>query len=253
MVYNPKILLHRAGRPENTLKAIHSALKYKEVDGLEIDIRTCRDAIVVFHDRNLSRATRGKIRENLKNLDYSSLRRVDIFGKEHIPSLYEVLLSLRNSPRRKSFFVKLDIKEYDERMKKDLSELIECVNGNVRFIIDIDQEIGNTHRLELYKYWKEKRNSHVLLEVPDRMTLPILEASDIVGYTFDERNVYSSIPIYIRKRKMVDVYITNVSVETLKRILMNLKKYNPNFITPHYLLDLSVVKSLIKMLYDCRC
>lgn len=251
MTETPKILLHRAGMPENTLKAIRSALEYKEVDGFEIDIRPCKDTIVVFHDKDLSRATRGKIRENLKNLDYSSLKKINVFGKEYVPSLYEVVLSLKNSLKRKGLFVKLDIKEYDEKMKRDLSQMIDSVNGNVRFIIDIDHEMGDMHRLELYRYWKGKRNSHVLLEVPGRMNRSILESSDIIGYTFHEGNVYSSIPIYIRKRKMVDVYIANVSKGTLKRILMHLKKYNPNFITPNYMMNVLLVKNLIKMLYNC--
>lgn len=74
-------LAHRgftAEAPENSLAAFQAALEL-EVDGIELDVRTCKTGeVVVFHDPTLSRMTdgrgfvKGKSLKELKNLRIKS-------------------------------------------------------------------------------------------------------------------------------------------------------------------------------------
>jgi len=85
------IFAHRGAsgtEPENTLKAIKSALAMK-VDGIEIDVHQVENKLVVIHDRWLHRTTTGM--GQLQNYSVSSLKTLDAGDGEQIPELNEVL------------------------------------------------------------------------------------------------------------------------------------------------------------------
>ncbi len=80
--------------PENSLAAFKNAMELG-VDGIELDIRTCKSGeIVVFHDSYLSRMTSGK--GFIKNRRLSELKRQRLLfqkqeTREQIPTLEEVI------------------------------------------------------------------------------------------------------------------------------------------------------------------
>lgn len=86
-----QIIAHRGASgdyPENTLKAFQAALD-QDVSMIEFDVQSCKDDIVVFHDRWLERRTKHKGR--LKDKTLLELKRLDVGQGESIPTLLEVL------------------------------------------------------------------------------------------------------------------------------------------------------------------
>jgi glycerophosphoryl diester phosphodiesterase len=84
------IFAHRGAsgvEPENTLKAIRSALE-ANVDGIEVDIHQVGDKLMVIHDRWLHRTTSGL--GQLQNYSFEELRLLDAGDGEVIPDLDEV-------------------------------------------------------------------------------------------------------------------------------------------------------------------
>jgi len=75
--------------PENSLAAFRAALELG-VDGLELDVRTCKTGeVVVFHDPTLARMTNG--RGFVKNKSLAELRELVLKdSQERIPTLEEV-------------------------------------------------------------------------------------------------------------------------------------------------------------------
>jgi len=74
---------------ENTISSFNKALR-SGADGLEFDVRRCRDGrIVVIHDETIDRTTNGKGR--VADLSYEELRRFDAGFGEPIPLLSDVL------------------------------------------------------------------------------------------------------------------------------------------------------------------
>ena len=93
------VIAHRAGRgimPENTLSAIHNAIKLG-VDYVELDIRVTKDGqLVIMHDEQVDRTTNGK--GAIGDLDLSTIRTLDAGSKfdlkyagEKVPTFDEVL------------------------------------------------------------------------------------------------------------------------------------------------------------------
>ena len=79
--------------PENTLRAIETALRFG-VEMVEIDTRPCGDGtLVVIHDDALKR-TAG-VAGNVSELPLSTLRRLDAGRGERIPTLEEALALLK--------------------------------------------------------------------------------------------------------------------------------------------------------------
>jgi glycerophosphoryl diester phosphodiesterase len=87
----PLVFAHRGGSalaPENTIAAFDNALALG-ADGLELDVHFSRDgAVVVHHDRTLSRTT--ALRGPIADRTADELRRADV------PSLAEVLARYRD-------------------------------------------------------------------------------------------------------------------------------------------------------------
>jgi glycerophosphoryl diester phosphodiesterase len=92
----PKIMGHRGAKayePENTLRSIRRALDLG-VQAVEIDIHLSRDGhLVVIHDATVDRTTNGKGR--VADLSWKELRRLDAGMGERLPSLEEVVETVR--------------------------------------------------------------------------------------------------------------------------------------------------------------
>jgi glycerophosphoryl diester phosphodiesterase len=92
----PKIMGHRGAKayePENTLRSIRRALDLG-VQAVEIDIHLSRDGhLVVIHDATVDRTTNGKGR--VADLSWKELRRLDAGMGERLPSLEEVVDTVR--------------------------------------------------------------------------------------------------------------------------------------------------------------
>ena len=90
----PFIFGHRGVRgeaPENTMAAFELA-RASGADGVELDVRVCRSGeLVVCHDADLTRATRGKDTRRVVDLDREELARVDLGGGEPVPLLDDIL------------------------------------------------------------------------------------------------------------------------------------------------------------------
>ncbi len=89
------IVGHRGARalaPENTLKAIRIGMGCADL--VEVDIRFTRDGIpVVMHDPVVDRTTDG--RGMVNELSFSQIRQLDAGQGEHVPTLYEVIETVR--------------------------------------------------------------------------------------------------------------------------------------------------------------
>ena len=88
--------------PENTLAAIKLAIKQK-ADYAEIDVQTTKDGeVVVFHDADLKRIARPRDSRKIRDLDYATLRKVDVgswfspkFANERMPLLKDAIDACR--------------------------------------------------------------------------------------------------------------------------------------------------------------
>ncbi|MEM4152119.1 MAG: glycerophosphodiester phosphodiesterase family protein, partial [Nitrososphaerota archaeon] len=99
MMKGPLIVAHRGLScrfPENTLRAVKEALRLG-VDGVEVDVRVCRDGVVVLmHDESVERTTNGSGR--VRDLTWAEIRGLDAgswkgeeFAGERVPRLEDVL------------------------------------------------------------------------------------------------------------------------------------------------------------------
>ena len=108
----PFIFGHRGVRgeaPENTMAAFELAAA-SGADGIELDVRVCRSGeVVVCHDPDLTRATRGKDTRHIADLDRSELARIDVGGGEPVPSLNDVLAWAKARGLRVNVEMKRDV------------------------------------------------------------------------------------------------------------------------------------------------
>lgn len=91
-----KIIAHRGAsghEPENTLKAIQTALDMK-VDAIEIDIHLVEDQLIVIHDRWLQKTTNGQGR--ITDKGFAEIRQLDAGKGQQVPILWEVLSLIGN-------------------------------------------------------------------------------------------------------------------------------------------------------------
>lgn len=97
-------ILHKAGEPENTLKAIKTAHD-QGVKAVEVDVRLTKDHhLIAFHDETLGRMTNGS--GNVAEFNLADLKLLKLAQTETIPALEEVIQLL----------IQLDMKaEFDIR------------------------------------------------------------------------------------------------------------------------------------------
>jgi glycerophosphoryl diester phosphodiesterase len=99
----------RGDAPENTLAAFELAAA-SGADGIELDVRVCRSGeLVVCHDADLTRATRGRDRRCVADLDRSELARVDVGAGEPVPTLDDVLTWAKARGLRVNVEMKRDV------------------------------------------------------------------------------------------------------------------------------------------------
>ncbi|MDE0839622.1 MAG: glycerophosphodiester phosphodiesterase family protein [Kiritimatiellae bacterium] len=113
----PLIIGHRgaAGHaPENTQASIRAAFDLN-ADWIEIDLRMCKDALIVVHDDTLDRTTNGN--GPAANLNYAEIWPLDAGQGESIPTLETVLGLLPESAG-----INIELKE-----PQTLAPLVECL------------------------------------------------------------------------------------------------------------------------------
>jgi len=143
--YKVKIIAHRgasAVAPENTLSAFQEAVRLN-ADMIELDVRLSRDgAVMVFHDRDLSRTTDGSGPVEERNLD--ELKQLDAgswfsdkFIGEGIPTLEEVIRTIL--PSRIELCIEIKIDKGREEVRNQLVgatlDIIKRTNFSERAII----------------------------------------------------------------------------------------------------------------------
>ena len=108
----PYVFGHRGVRgeaPENTMAAFELAAT-SGADGVELDVRLCRSGeLVVCHDVDLARVTRGADRRRVADLDRDDLARVDVGKGERVPLLSEVLTWAASRRLRVNVEMKRDV------------------------------------------------------------------------------------------------------------------------------------------------
>lgn len=116
-----KVFAHRGASgnyPENTKIAIKAALDI-EVDGIEVDLHSAKDAYVIIHDSWLDRTTNGQGKVGTYTLD--QLKALDAGMGEQIPSLQE-LINWNNNQT----LLNIELKH-----TFDLTELVEHIKNNL--------------------------------------------------------------------------------------------------------------------------
>jgi glycerophosphoryl diester phosphodiesterase len=108
----PLVLGHRGAResaPENSLKAFELALA-EGADGVELDVRLDGDGrVIVLHDADLRRVSRGQETREAEALSASDLARVDLGGGERVPLLVDVLRFCKERGARVNVELKRDV------------------------------------------------------------------------------------------------------------------------------------------------
>ena len=112
--------------PENSLPAFQKARE--QGYGVELDVQLSKDGkVVVFHDDDLKRAC--GIQANVKDLSYSSLRRLKLFQtEERIPLFQEVLQVLQGEV---PLVVELKTGEKNRQLCKKTVEILKSYSGPV--------------------------------------------------------------------------------------------------------------------------
>jgi glycerophosphoryl diester phosphodiesterase len=87
----PKIIAHRGASffsAENTLRSFQQAIDFGS-DMVELDVQITKDdQLIVLHDTTIDRISEGT--GMVKNFTLADVRKLNIFGKEKIPTLEEV-------------------------------------------------------------------------------------------------------------------------------------------------------------------
>lgn len=138
---NVKIWAHRGCSylyPENTISAFKAAAKLPGITGIEMDVQLTRDGeVVVFHDENVSRLTRGKRDVRDYSLKEISKLKIDASGAgkvksgkalgiskalskskvssklpdyEHIPTLDEFLTAMEHYCKQNGLMINIELK-----------------------------------------------------------------------------------------------------------------------------------------------
>ena len=124
MANKPLILAHRGAllnAPENTIKAFTRAFE-NGADGIECDIRVTADGeFIAFHDETTERLV--GVNWKIEKTKYAQLRHLEVFGKEPIAHLDDILKLLINKPEKLCFFeLCFDKAEDIDRLVKKIKE-----------------------------------------------------------------------------------------------------------------------------------
>ena len=135
---SPLIIAHRGASelaPENTLAAFEKAIA-DNADGIEFDVRLCRDEVVIFHDATLNRV--GLMKGNVSTLSAAELNKTDVgswfnlrypnlsdakFSSETVPTLTQTLEFLKDF--KSLIYIELKCRESEiETLSKAVCEII---------------------------------------------------------------------------------------------------------------------------------
>ena len=98
-------------------------------DGVELDVRVCRDGVlVVAHDPELTRVTGGVDTRAVADVDAEELHRIDLGGGAGVPRLAEVM----SFARARGLFVNVEMKR-DVPRRSDVVRCTLAVLGEPRF------------------------------------------------------------------------------------------------------------------------
>lgn len=126
---------HRGARgpvPENTMAAFAFAAD-AGADGVELDVRPCQSGeIVVAHDIDLARMTKGGDPRQVIDIPWSELRTRDLGGGTHTPLLSEVLDFAAQRGFRVNVEMKRDLLPDTQRQWRQRFALVRAVAELVR-------------------------------------------------------------------------------------------------------------------------
>ncbi len=110
------------GAPENTLPAFERALA-AGADGVELDVRLCKSGeVVVMHDVDLQRMA-GRP-EQIAQLDYPQLARVDLGGGARAPLLREMLQLMAAHSKLLNVEIKKDVPDLLRSVRATAAEIL---------------------------------------------------------------------------------------------------------------------------------
>ncbi len=118
------VLSHRArgfGKDEASKESLDNALK-ENISELEFDIRKSKDGQMVIHHNVTLGGSANRV-EAIKDLDWEELKGVNLKNGEHLTTLDEFFESI-NKLDNKVTKINIDIKDFDEKMLKELLNLI---------------------------------------------------------------------------------------------------------------------------------
>ncbi|MFZ5893781.1 MAG: glycerophosphodiester phosphodiesterase [Myxococcota bacterium] len=122
----PLVLGHRGARhaaPENTLRAFELS-RSEGADGVELDVRIDGNgAVIVLHDADLSRVTRGSVNAHVESISTQDLQRADVGEGERVPLLRDVLDWAERYDQCVNVEVKSDVKNRGLLLRGVVSEL----------------------------------------------------------------------------------------------------------------------------------
>lgn len=129
----PKIIAHRGASffsKENTIKSFQRAVEHG-ADMVELDIQMTKDnQLIILHDVHIDRISEGT--GLVRNFTLDDIRKINIFGKEKIPTLDETLEILLGKVGIILDLKKVDVVPYILKYLKDEKLKSSCIVSSFR-------------------------------------------------------------------------------------------------------------------------
>lgn len=174
----------KKGIPENSILAFEEAIKYNLT--IELDVHILTDGkVVVFHDDNIKRMT--GIDQNIKDMDYDTIKKIQLQGtNQRIPLLQEVL-SLVDGKVPIIIELKYDVK--CGVLEKEVIKILKNYNGkyaiksfNPFSIMYFKKEFSNVIRGLLVSDFKDEKMSKLRKIVLSKMLFNSITKPDFISY-----------------------------------------------------------------------
>ena len=146
--------------PENTIPSFVRAIE-ERVNGIELDVHTVDQHVVVIHDESVDRTSNGK--GVLQELSFEALRRLDFGDGATIPTLAEVIAT---TPTR----ILINVELKGRTTGKEVAQILPSYPMH-RFMV------SSFHRRELIEFTKEfgiESNTEIAL-LGVRLTVELME------------------------------------------------------------------------------
>lgn len=129
----PKIIAHRGASffsKENTLKSFQRAVEHG-ADMVELDVQMTKDnKLIILHDVHIDRISEGT--GLVRNFTLEDIRKINIFGKEKIPTLDEALDLLLGNVGIVLDLKRVDVVPYILKYLKDEALRSSCIVSSFR-------------------------------------------------------------------------------------------------------------------------